>query len=275
MCPLAHQVHLDNCQLRALQLVELELLCEFRRVCDKAGIPYAIIAGTLLGAVRHGGFIPWDDDADVALLREDYEKFREACKTELNHEKFYFQDQDETPGYRWGYGKLRKRGTQFVRIHQESMPYEQGVFIDVFPLDSVPNGYAERCLMNFLCMLLRKALWSEIGKTASESAVGRIVFSLMAKIPLGLLHRCRDIIIGYSSRLKSDWVRILMFPTPNRCWGYPRCYYENTRTHSFEGQMFLGPSDYEGYLTFKFGDWRTLPPENQRKTHPVSEFKVE
>lgn len=134
-------IHLNETQLRQLQMTELELLEEVDRICKKCNIHYNIIAGTLLGAVRHGGFIPWDDDADVALLRPEYEKFRKACETELDTSRFYFQDHRNTPGYRWGYGKLRRKDTLFLREHQEHMPYDQGVFIDVFPLDYVPDNY--------------------------------------------------------------------------------------------------------------------------------------
>ncbi len=77
-------VQLDAHLLRQLQMIQLEMLVEVDRICKKCGIHYNIIAGTLLGAVRHGGYIPWDDDADVALLRPEYEKFRTACKTELD-----------------------------------------------------------------------------------------------------------------------------------------------------------------------------------------------
>ena len=81
-------IELDAQTLRALQKTELELLIEVDRICRKCGIHYNIIAGTLLGAVRHGGFIPWDDDADVAMLRPEYEKFRKACETELDTSRF-------------------------------------------------------------------------------------------------------------------------------------------------------------------------------------------
>ncbi len=77
-------VELTKGQLRKVQMTELEMLEEVDRICKKCNIHYNIIAGTLLGAVRHGGFIPWDDDADVAMLRPEYEKFRNACKTELD-----------------------------------------------------------------------------------------------------------------------------------------------------------------------------------------------
>ena len=127
-------------ELRAVQLTELELLCEVDRICRKCGITYRIVAGTLLGAVRHGGFIPWDDDADVAFLREEYEQFRSACETELDTSRFYFQDHRNTPGYRWGYGKLRRKGAELIRLNQEHMPYEQGIFIDLFPVDNVQDN---------------------------------------------------------------------------------------------------------------------------------------
>ena len=133
-------IELDKKTLRNLQLTELELLEEVDRICKKCNIHYNIIAGTLLGAVRHGGFIPWDDDADVALLRSEYEKFRKACETELDTTRFYFQDHRNTPGYRWGYGKLRRKDTVFLREHQEHMPYEQGVFIFLKNLQRVSGS---------------------------------------------------------------------------------------------------------------------------------------
>ena len=162
-------LQLDDRQLRQLQMIELEMLVEVDRICKKCGIQYNIIAGTLLGAVRHGGFIPWDDDADVAMLRPEYEKFRKACKTELDTTRFYFQDHRNTRGYRWGYGKLRRKNTLFLRENQEHMPYKQGVFIDIFPLDGVPDNYLLRSLQNFHCYCVRKVLWSPVGQFAAPN----------------------------------------------------------------------------------------------------------
>lgn len=108
-------VILDDVVLRKIQLIQLEMLQEVDRICKKHNIYYNIIAGTLLGAVRHGGYIPWDDDADVALLRNEYEKFRKVCRVELDRTKYYFQDHKNTKGYRWGYGKLRRKNTLFLR----------------------------------------------------------------------------------------------------------------------------------------------------------------
>ena len=97
-------IHLDAESLRNLQMIELEMLLELDRICKKHHIHYTVIAGTMLGAIRHEGFIPWDDDADVAMLRPEYDRFRKACQTDLDEERFYFQDHTVTEGYRWGYG---------------------------------------------------------------------------------------------------------------------------------------------------------------------------
>lgn len=267
-------VELSKEELRKLQLIELELLKEVDRICKKCGIHYNIIAGTLLGAVRHGGFIPWDDDADVAFLRPEYEKFRKACKTELNTEKFYFQDHRNTKGYRWGYGKLRMKDTIFLREHQEHMPYEQGVFIDIFPLDNVPDNYFARSIHNFGCFCLRKILWSEAGKRADKKFLMRRWYSALSKIPIENVFKCYHWLISKSNRRKTRMVRILTFPTPNDEWGYCRCWYENSVETIFEGYTFCGIRDYDSYLSFKFGDYMKLPPESGRKVHPVSKIKL-
>jgi len=267
-------VQLTHEQLRQLQLTELELLIEIDRICKKCNIHYNIIAGTLLGAVRHEGFIPWDDDADVALLRTEYEKFKKACRQELNKEKFYFQDHTNTPGYRWGYGKLRKKNTLFLREFQEHMPYEQGVFIDVFPLDYVPDNYIMRCLHNLKCFLYRKFFWSEVGKIADKSKFMCGLYELMSKVPEKFLKKSFESFVEKSNRKRTEWVRILTFPTPNKAYGYRTCWYENSKEILFEGVAFSGIVDYDSYLRFKFGDYMELPPEEKRKVHPVSEIKL-
>ena len=267
-------IALDSETLRELQLVELELLQEFDRICRKHDIPYCIIAGTMLGAVRHNGFIPWDDDADVALLRDHYERFRTACEKELDPAKYYFQDHVITPGYRWGYGKLRRSDTLFLREHQEHMPYDQGVFIDVFPLDAVPESHAGRVVKNFQCFCVRKVLWSPVGAVASKSALLRGWYGLLNRIPARVPYGLLDGLIERARHTKSRWVRILMFPTPNREYGYLREWYAQRAPVTFEGIEFQGVRDADAYLSFKFGDYMSLPPENQRKTHPVTAIKL-
>ncbi len=264
--------YLDNETLRKLQLVELELLQEVDRICKKCDIHYAIIAGTLLGAVRHGGFIPWDDDADVALLRPEYEKFRKACMTELDTEKFYFQDHRYTPGYRWGYGKLRKMGTVLLKEHQDHMPYEQGVYIDVFPLDDVPENYIKRIFHNFHCFCIRKVLWSTLGKYANPNPIIRKWYSLLGKIPEQKVFNYLQRFWERGNRENSKWVRILTFPTPNKSYGYLKRWYAECEDIEFEKIKFPGIKDYDEYLSFKFGDYMTFPPEEERKRRPIGEI---
>ena len=90
-------------ELKKIQMTQIELICEVDRICKKCGIRYNMVGGTMLGAIRHKGYIPWDDDADIGFLREEYEKFRQACKRELDKSRFYFQDCRDVKGYRWGY----------------------------------------------------------------------------------------------------------------------------------------------------------------------------
>jgi len=251
---------LSSTELDGLQAVQVELLLEVDRICKKAGIKYCIIAGTFLGAVRHKKHIPWDDDADVALLREEYEKFAQVCQTELNAEKFYFQDNKRTKGYRWGYGKLRKKNTLFLREGQEHLPYEQGIFIDVFPLDFVPEFAPLRGLHCMACFAIRKMLWFGAKN------------KLIAKIPLSFIFFFYNILIKASH---TSLVRILTFPTVRgRIYAYSAKWYKELSEIEFAGYKFPCPEDGDGYLTFKFGNYMELPPENERKTHPVSEFRL-
>lgn len=267
-------IYLDDKLLRQVQLIQLEMLIEVDRICKKCDIKYNIIAGTLLGAVRHGGYIPWDDDADVALLRPEYEKFRNVCKTELDKSRFYFQDHRNTKGYRWGYGKLRRKNTLFLREYQEHMPYEQGIFIDIFPLDGVPDNYFLRSFKNFECFCVRKLLWSKVGKEAECNFWKRQFYKLLDKVPERGIFRYYQRMICRAGNKRTRMVRILTFPTPNSEYGYYRNWYENSQQITFEGCLFQGIKDYDSYLSFKFGNYLALPPIEERKIHPISSIRL-
>ncbi len=268
------KIPINSEELRKIQLIQLELLIEVDRICRKYDIKYNIIAGTLLGAIRHKGYIPWDDDADVAFLRDEYERFRIVCETELNTDKYYFQDDRNTDGYRWGYGKLRRKNTVFLRENQEHMPYEQGVFIDIFPLDNVPNNYFLRCIHNFKCFCFRKILWSEVGKYEHKNILIRKWYWLISKIPRNKIFSRLTTFRNRVNNHQSDWVRILTFPTPNREYGYKKYWYEQSEDINFEGYIFSGIKNYDEYLSFKFGDYMKLPPQKDRKVHPVSKLEL-
>jgi len=260
--------------LRQLQANLLELIVEVDRICKKCGIKFLLVGGTALGAARHKGFIPWDDDADIGFLRPEYEKFREACETELDKEKFYFQDHRNTEGYRWGYGKLRLKNTKFVRHNQEFMPYEQGVFVDIFPFDNVPDNYLLRCMHSFKCFLYRKTFWSKVGKKQARG-FEKIAYKFLYLIPDKMLYSCFNKFVKKSNAVRTGMVRILTFPAANSQYGYYRKWYEELTEIEFDGKKFPIAKDYDNYLRFRYnGDYMKLPKPENRKTHPVSELKL-
>ena len=134
---------ITNDQLQQLKRIELAMLDEFVRICDANGIDYFLSGGTCLGAARHKGFIPWDDDIDVGMLREDYDRFAQACKTELS-DGFIFQDMNTEPNCGLVFGKIRKKGTVYSETYSSHIAMSQGVWIDIFPYDRVSNDSTER-----------------------------------------------------------------------------------------------------------------------------------
>jgi len=269
-----HQYHISEDELKQIQVVQQELILEVKRICQKCGIHFNMVGGTMLGAIRHKGYIPWDDDADIGFLRTEYEKFREACKTELNHEKYYIQDLRDTEGYRWGYGKLRRKGTEFVRLNQEFMPYEQGISIDLMPFDNVPDRWMSQRVHFLKCFLYRKLFWSEVGSRTEENLCKRIVYKIMRQIPMKRIIRSYQRFIDAGQREKTRLVRILTFPTPKGVYGYERKWYTHLSKYQFEDMMLPGAQDYDSYLLVKYGKYMELPPVEKRKIHPVSKLKL-
>lgn len=261
--------------LRQLQLIQLEMLLEVDRICKKRNIQYCIIAGTTLGAVRHKGYIPWDDDADVAMLRPEYERFCKACEEELDRSRFYLQTHSNTPGYRWGYGKIRRLGTEFVRKGQEHMPYPTGVFIDLFPMDNVPDNLVVRRIHNTACTVIRKMLWSAVGAKSDQKLIMRALYRIVSLVPRNVIVALYRGLIQISNRKPTKMVRKLMFPTPNNgCYGYYRKWYVELSDIEFEGHYFPAAKDYDEYLTFKFGNYHEPPPIEQRQGHASTRYNL-
>lgn len=266
-------LHLDNEQLRKLQLIELDMLLEVDRICKKNHIQYNITGGTLLGAVRHGGFIPWDDDADIALLRKEYERFKEACKTDLDTSKFYFQDAWETDGYRWSYGKIRRKNTLYMREYQEHMPYEQGICIDIFPIENIPDNFIARAFDSFHCFCIRKFFWSEVGRIEEKNIIKRWSYQLMSRIPREKILKHYEYLIKKRNTKETKKVRVaLMSLSVKKGFGHLKEWYAESAEYSFEGHKLSGIKDYDAFLTYVYGDYLKLPPEEKRKIHPASEI---
>ncbi|MGN0941662.1 MAG: phosphorylcholine transferase LicD [Selenomonadaceae bacterium] len=268
------EYYMTHDELLALQRQQQMLIAEVDRICRKHHIRYNMVGGTMLGAIRHKGYIPWDDDADIGFLREEYEKFREVCKTELDPAKYYMQDLRDVPGYRWGYGKLRLKNTEFIRLNQENMPYGMGISIDLMPFDNVPDGYIDRIWHHFKCYVYRKFFWSRIGKRTSKHWWERAAYTLMDMVPMGVLAKRFSSFIESGRGKETKLVRILTFPTPKGIYGYERRWYKDLAMYPFEKMKLPGAKDYDGYLSVKYGDYMTLPPENKRKIHPISKLKL-
>ena len=144
-----------SAKLKKIWAVELDLLAEFDRVCKLHGIKYQIFAGTLLGAVRHKGFIPWDDDVDVAMSREDFNKLCEIASTEFK-EPYFFQTALNDRKYFFGFGRLRNGLTTGVIRGHESLDYNNGIYIDVFPLDGIPDSRYRSWIQRHIQVLIVK-----------------------------------------------------------------------------------------------------------------------
>ena len=126
-------------QKAQIQEAELLILAELDRICQKHGIIYMVAYGSLIGAIRHNGFIPWDDDVDICMPRPDYQKFKEICKEELR-EDFFLQDNNSDPEYYYLIDKIRLNGTIFKESFVAKYNIHHGIYIDIFPVDIMPDN---------------------------------------------------------------------------------------------------------------------------------------
>ena len=269
------EIELSKADFRKMQLIELDLLKEFDRVCRLHSIPYVITDGTMLGAIRHKGFIPWDDDADVCMLREDYERFKKEAMKDLDPDLCFFQDHTTDSSYRWGYAKLRRVGTEHVRVGQEHLKCKTGIFIDIMPYDDIPNNLCLQLFQNFYCFCCRKILWSEVARK-NTSGLKKLWFNLLSHISTETVYKYLSVYTNRSCNSSSNRARLLLFIPPGReytkkplndRYGMTKRWIQERSEYEFEGLKVYGSRDADGFLTWKFGDYMKLPPEDQREGH--------
>lgn len=268
-------------QFRKMQLTELDMLVEFDRVCREHDIPYVLFGGSLLGAVRHQGYIPWDDDADIAMLREDYERFKQY-KDEMDPEICYFQDHETDPEYRWEYGKIRRTNTLYVRVGQEHLKSQTGIFVDVFPMDDIPLSVPGQWVANFHWYCLRKILWSEVAKKNSKG-FWKVWFTILSKIPASAAFRGYQRYADKSRNDSPNRVRCLGYPPTGTLYrknpvreryGLPKVWFTDRTEYLFENTKLYSSKDYDAVLTYIYGDYMKLPPEDKREQRaPFSKIK--
>ena len=151
------------------------------------------------------------------------------------------------------------------------MPYPQGVFLDVFVCDNVPEPYLLRCICNFHSFIYRKFFYSEVGKNTAKG-FRKQIYQILGLVPESKLKKRYFRYIEYRNRKYSEWVKCLTFPACNRTYGYKRRWYEETIDIQFENTILKACKDYDEYLTFLYGDYMKLPPESERKVHAVSKL---
>lgn len=260
--------------MQRIRDIDIEMLKEIDRICRKNDIKYSLCSGTLIGAVRHDGFIPWDNDADVNMLREEYEKFFEACKRDLDTEKFFLQDFRTDPNYRWGFPKLRYNNSVWLQPGQEKSNWHTGIFVDIFVYDGVPDNYLLRRIHLFICYCIRKGLYSFFGRYNANNPLIMMWYKLLYCVPRSWWIAAFNIMVKLSNLSRHELARHLTFPNRKEAkYGMPRKCFDEYIDKDFEGYTFKIFKDYDSFLTSMYGDYMTLPPEEQQVGFPLAELK--
>lgn len=239
---------------------ERSILKEIHRLCMLHGIKYYIVGGTLLGAVRHGGFIPWDDDIDIAMYREDFKKFKKVCLDELG-EDFFLQDIYTDPGYNQMMPKVRKNGTLLDSPMTVGLKMHKGLFVDIFMLD-----YAKKkTKMLEIKHDFHWALLNLFSRKQCHNIKSRVKRAVVALIPAKLIVRLSDWIL--SEKESADYTVNYTSIYGVRKQTFPTEYYGDGVEIEFDGLTVMAPCKYKDILTQIYGDYMKLPPVEKRGLH--------
>ena len=261
--------------IKDVQKVQLEMLLEFDRICKKNNINYQLFAGTLLGAIRHNGFIPLDDDIDVCLLRKDYDRFIELCKTDLCSE-YFLQTYETDKNYINQFAKIRKNNTLFVEKATSKCKIHHGIYIDVFPLDNIePDTFVGKfqqkllyfigrinlCRVKMLCIHAKKPL---------EKYLSFIIHYILKIIPKEWTDNLQTKITCIFENKDTKFITHLTNGASDIDYDrymMAKSEFYNTIEGKFEGYTFPIPKDYDAVLKRLFGDYMTPPPPNEQQSH--------
>ena len=247
--------------MTAHQKLLLEMLSDFDAVCAKHNIQYQLFAGTALGAVRHQGFIPWDDDVDVILLRSEYERFFHEAADDFDSEVYYVQ-QEHSTHWPMQFSKLRRNNTTCIeKYHPKDPLVHQGVYIDIFPCDNLSKRpVIQKLQFAASKVVIAKALYARGYET--DSVAKKIFMQLCRIIPREKAERlCMQTEDGETKMLHT-------FLAAGKQYGknvLPRKWLENSIVVPFENGMFPISAYYDELLTKLYGDWHQIPPEDERK----------
>lgn len=256
--------------LKKLQQVELIAMLEFKRICNKYNLKYTLEGGTLLGAVRHKGFIPWDDDVDIRMLRKDYNKFIEVSRSELRP-LFFLQTPDTDKYYANPYMKIRVNGTEYRQSGLEDVDIHHGIWIDIFPCDVAPQQRIMRLCHNYALIYLKTCLNYKLKFFPPSTPIRGYIVKIFS-LPLLVLSpsKMKELVSAEMQRYSGTASNLIAvtgsYGAYERRIQTKEEYSEHT-TLSFEGHSFTVINSYRKMLELEYGDYMTLPPEEERVCH--------
>lgn len=252
------------------QETELEILKVFISVCEKLGLRYYLACGSVLGAVKYQGFIPWDDDIDVCMPREDYEIFLQRAKEHLP-EHLFLQNYKTDPHFPSVTSKIRNCNTAWIEEGVAHLDMNHGMYLDVFPLDGYPKDPKEQKKFEKKKMHFERIRAISYNQRFNIKAI-RTNMVLLANKLFGLYSSSASNIEKYEKFISSyptscsklwcnhgNWQGVLEYADKSQ--------YGNGIKATFEGIEVVIPENYDEYLTQKYGDWRSDPPIEKQKTH--------
>lgn len=264
--------------IELLHKVDMDIVKEVVRVCDAHGFQYYMLGGTMLGAIRHKGFIPWDDDIDLGMPRDDYEAFLELAEKELPAYLKVVNYRND-PNYQYYITRVQDTQTRVVEERIGNDNKYTCASIDIFPVDGTPNNPILRKIY-FFRVLYHRALMSlcykdSIDRKRKRSKKEKLLLWIMERIPIEKLttpykQKCKIDKLLRSQKVEgSQYIGNIMGAYRTREI-VPADYYGEGAYYPFEDIQLRGMAKAEAYLTFTYGDYMRLPPEDQRKTH----FKI-
>lgn len=255
--------------------IDIEIVNEINKICEKNNIKYFMLGGTFLGAIRHNGFIPWDDDMDFGMFRNDYEKFIEVAQNELPSNMILVNYKTDK-NYHYYITRIQDINTNIKEERLNDNSKNTHISIDIFPLDGVPNNYFLKKVFCFRIMFHR-ALMSmcykeSIDKKRKRNAIEKLLIMFLSILPINLVTNAYkekekiDRIMKKQNVENSLFVANLMGAYRTKEI-YRKDYFINVKKYKFENLELLGPIDYDSFLSELYGDYMKLPPIEERKVH--------
>lgn len=244
--------------------VQLDLLNQFDRVCQEHGLTYFAGGGTLLGAVRHKGFIPWDDDIDVHMPRADYDKLIATCCTAFE-EPYFLQHAYDDKNYSRGHAQLRNsQTTAILNSEKGKYTFNQGIFIDIFPLDEIADDEKEYAAQCHSVKMWTKALAATVRYAGStkKTKMKSVVHTLLKPLPYRWLYRHMEKACKQYEGQHTQRVALISFDVGNSKLVFPAHCIAETQRVPFENTSILIPKGYDEMLTIQYNDYMTMRQEN-------------